>query len=190
MPFGRKEPERIVMSFPESAQMLQRARGQRHITVAIALAGADMQEHPAGIHVAHLQVQSLTQTQTAGVESDQGDSMVQGGDAAQDLAHLLGRENDRQLESGLGPDQFQLRWPGPPERFLPKEFDGAQGLGGSLAGDLLDALEMNEILTQLLGRDQIWSAVEMFGPLANTGKVSLLGAGSDGQQFEILGKGF
>jgi len=190
MSSGWKEPDRIVMGFPEGAQMLQRARGQRHITVAIALAGADIQEHPAGIHVAYLQVQSLTQTQTARVESDQGDPMVQRGDAAQDLAHLLGREDDRQLESGLGPDQVQFCRPGSPERFLPKQFDGAQGLGGSLAGDLLDALEMNEILTQLLGRNQIRSGLEMFGPLANTGKVSPLRAGSNGQEFEILVKGF
>jgi len=190
MPFGRKEPDWIAMSFPKGAQMLQRARGQGHITVAIAFAGTDMQKHPAGIHVAHLQVQPLTQTQTAGVESDQGDSMVQGADTAQDLAHLLGREDDRQLESGLGPHQFQFRWPGPPEGFLPKEFDGAQGLGGGLAGDFLDALEMNEILTQLLGRNQIWSGIEILGPLANTGEVSLLGARRDWQEFEILSKGF
>jgi hypothetical protein len=49
---------------------------------------------------------------------------------------------------------------------------------------------MNEILTQLLGRNQIRSDLKMFGPLADTGKVSLLGARSDGQEFEILSKGF
>jgi len=116
--------------------------------------------------------------------------MVQGADTAQDLTDLLGRKDDRQLESGLGPYQFQFRWPGTPEGFLPKEFDGAQSLGGRLAGHLLDALEMNKILAQLLGRNQIRSDVKMFGPLANTGKVGLLGARSDWQEFEILSKGF
>ena len=59
-----------------------------------------------------------------------------------------------------------------------------------MTGDFLDALEMNEILAQLLGRDEVGSGVEVFGPLANTGKVSLLGARGNGHEFQILGEGF
>jgi hypothetical protein len=58
-----------------------------------------------------------------------------------------------------------------------------------LAGDFLDALEMNEILAQLLDRDEVRSGVEMFGPLTNTGQVSLLSARGDGQELQILGEG-
>jgi len=90
----------------------------------------------------------------------------------------------------LSANQFQFGWPEPAQRFLPKEFDGAKGLGGSLAGDFLDALEMDEILAQLLGADEVWSGVEMLGPLADTGQVSLLGSRGNGQELEILGKGF
>src|SRR6185295_1789958 len=102
------------------------------------------------------------------------DPMVQGHDGAQDLAHLLCREDDGQFEARLSPSQLQFRRPGPAQAFLPKEFDRAQSLGGSLAGDLFDAFEMDEILAQLLDGDQLWGRLEILGPLANTGEVSLL----------------
>ena len=59
-----------------------------------------------------------------------------------------------------------------------------------MAGDLLDALEMDEILAQLLGSDHLRSGLEMLGPLANTRQVSLLRARGNGQQLQIIGKGF
>ena len=142
-----------------------------------------MQEHPSGINVGHLQVQTFTQTQSTGVKSDEGDPLVQGGGAGKDEANLLGGEDDRQFESGLSAHQFQFRRPNPPQGLLPKKFDRAKGLGGGLAGDFLDALEMDEVLAQLLGRDQVWSGLEILGPLANTGEVSLLGARGNGQEL-------
>jgi hypothetical protein len=148
-----------------------------------------VQEHSSGINVGHLQVQTFTQTQSAGVEGGEGDPLVQGGDTAEDLANLLGGEDHGQFESRLSANQFQFRRPNPPQAFLPKEFDGAKGLGGSLAGDFLDALEMDEILAQLLGRDQVWSRLEILGPLANTGEVSLLGARGNRQELQIVGEG-
>jgi hypothetical protein len=105
------------------------------------------------------------------------------------LANLLSGEDDGQFEPRLSPNQFQFRRPNPPQTFLPKEFDRAQGLGGGLAGNFLDALEMDEILTQLLGRDHLWSALEMLSPLANTGQVSFLGSWGDRQKLQILGEG-
>ena len=109
---------------------------------------------------------------------------------AEDRAHFARREDHRQFKHGRGPRQLQFRRPASSEGFLPEELDGAQGLGGSLAGDLLDAFEVDEILTQLLGRDEVRSGMEMFGPLANAGEVGLLSARGDGQQFQILIKGF
>jgi len=170
--------------------MFQGAPGQGHVPVPIAFACADVQEHPSGVNVGHLQVQPFTQAQSAGVKGEQGDPLIQGGDGAEDVANLLGGEDDRQFESGLSADQFQFRRPNPPQGFLPKEFDGAKSLGGSLAGDFLDALEMDEVLAQLLGGDQVWSGLEIFGPLANAGEVSLLGARSNRQELQIIGKGF
>jgi hypothetical protein len=111
-------------------------------------------------------------------------------DAGEDVANLRGGEDDRQFESGLRANQFQFGRPKPPQGFLPKKFDRAKGLGGGLAGDFLDALEMNEILAQLLDRDQVWSGPEIFGPLANTSEVSLLCARGNRQKLQIFGEGF
>src|SRR5437667_6630172 len=153
MPFGWKEPHWVAMGFPERAQMLQGAGGQRDVTVAIAFTSADVNEHARRINVAHLQMQSFTQTQSAGVKGDQGDPLVQGGGTGEDLANLLGGEDDGQFELGLSANQLEFRRPDSPQAFFPKEFDRAQGLGGSLAGDFLDALKMDEILAQLLRID-------------------------------------
>jgi len=190
MPFGRKEPEGVAMSFPECAQMLQSARGQGDVTVTVAFAGADVQEHPSGIDVGHLQVQPFAQTQSAGVKSDEGDPLVQGGNAGEDLADLLGGEDDGQFELRLSASQFQFCRPNSPQGFLPKKFDRAKGLGGGLAGDFLDALEVDEVLAQLLGADQVRSGLEILGPLANTGEVSLLGSRGNRQELQIFGEGF
>jgi len=189
MPFGREEPEGVAMSFPKRAQMLQGAPWQGDVTVAIALASPDVQEHPSSIDVGDLQVQPFTQTQSAGVKGDEGDPLVQGANAGEDLANLLSREDYGQFEPRLSPHQFQFRRPNPAQTFLPKELDRAQGLGGGLAGNFLDALEMDEILTQLLGRDPLWSTLEMLRPLANTGQVSFLRSRGDRQKLQIFGEG-
>jgi hypothetical protein len=77
--------------------------------------------------------------------------MIQEGDARQHATRLRGRKDDGQFELGIGADQFDLGRPGLAKGFLPEELDGAEGLGGSLAGDLLDRLEMDEVLAEFLG---------------------------------------
>jgi len=114
-----------------------------------------MQKHPLGVDVADLQPQSFTQTQATRVDGNQTNTMVQGGHTVKDLADLIGRENDREFELSIGPDQFNFLGPGTVEGFLPKEFDGAEGLGGSLAGNFLLSFEIDEVLPEFLGRDQV-----------------------------------
>src|SRR5437773_747829 len=60
--FGREKPVRMPMSFPLFLEPVQGAFGQGDITVAIAFARADMQEHALGIHILDLQVQAFAQT--------------------------------------------------------------------------------------------------------------------------------
>jgi hypothetical protein len=62
-------------------------------------------------------------------------------------------------------------------------------LGGSLTGDLLDGLEMDEVLAELLGADLIGGGGEELTELTDAGEVSLLGACADGQEFQVLGEG-
>jgi hypothetical protein len=115
--------------------------------------------------------------------------MIQGGHAFEDAAHLGGREDDGQFELGVGADQFHLGRPGAAKGFLPEKLDRAEGLGGGLPGDLLDGLEMNEVLAELLGADLIGRTVEVFAELSNAGVVGLFGAGTDGQELQVVGEG-
>jgi len=148
-----------------------------------------VQEHALGIDVADLQPKAFAQTQAAGVDGGQTDAVIQEGNTSQHAARLRGREDDGQFELSIGADEFHLGRPGTAEGFFPEEFDGAERLGGSLAGDLLDGLEMDEVLAELLGGDLVGGNVEMLAELADAGEVSLFSAGTDGQELQILGEG-
>jgi hypothetical protein len=115
--------------------------------------------------------------------------MIEGGDVAEDAAHLGGRENDGQFELRIGADESHLGRPGAAESFLPEEFDRAERLGGGLPGDLLDGLEVNEVLAKLLGAELIGGTIEVLAQLADAGVVGLLGAGTDRQELQVVGEG-
>jgi hypothetical protein len=181
--FGGKDQRGMPMAFPLFAQELKGAHGQRHVTVLVALAAADVQEHALGIDVAHLQAQPFAQPQTAGVNGDQADAMIQRSDFLQHAAHFAGREDDRELELRVGAGQLDFMRPGAFEGFLPEDFDGADGLGGSLAGDFLFALEVDAILADVLRGDEVGRFAAELAQLADAGEVGLFGARADGQEF-------
>jgi len=74
------------------------------------------------------------------------------------------------------------------EGFLPEEFDRTERLSGTLAGEAPLGLEIDEVLTELLGADQVGRAVKVFGQLARASPVALLAAGLKRQQGQILGE--
>jgi hypothetical protein len=115
--------------------------------------------------------------------------MVECRHGREDAAYFGGGEHDREFELGVGPDQFQLVGPGTMEGFFPEELDGADGLGAGLAGDLLVGLEVNAILADLLGADQVGRFAVKLAELAQAGVVGLLGAGTEGQKLEVVGEG-
>ena len=116
--------------------------------------------------------------------------MIPRGDQAQDAPHLASREHDGQFEAGIGADQVEFEWPEAFEGFFPEELEGANDLGGSLAGELLLGLEMNAILAELLGRDEVGGFAIELAQLADAGEVGPLGAGADGQEGEVIGERF
>lgn len=185
---GGEEQRRMAMRFPLIAQEQKRALGQRHVTIAVALARADVQEHALGIDVAHLKVQAFPQAQAAGINGGQADALIQGGNRGQEASDFGGGEDDRKFELMIGANQFNFSGPGKPEGFFPEEFDGAEGLGAGLAGDFLDALEMDEILTELFRGDQVGGLGVELTQLTDTGEVSLLGARLDTEQLQVIGK--
>ncbi len=186
---GGKEPGRMPVRFPLFAQELEDALGQGDVTILIAFAGADVQEHALGVNVGNLQAQTFAQTQATGVNETQADPVIQGGHAGQNTAHLGRREHDREFELRIGARQLEFMRPGTVERFFPEQFDRADRLRAGLAGDFLDALEVNAILADVLGLEQVGGAVVKLTELAETGIVSRLRAWADGQQLEIIGVG-
>jgi len=106
---------------------------------------------------------------------------------SQDAANFLGREDHRQFVLGIGADQFQLMGPDALKGFLPEDLDGADGLGGSLAGDFFVALEVDAILADFLRLNQIGGFAAVLAELADAIPVGLLGAGEDGQKCQIIG---
>ena len=74
------------------------------------------------------------------------------------------------------------------ESFFPEEFDGADSLGAGLACDFLYRLEMDAILAEVFGREQIGGFAVELAQLADAGVIGLFGAGADGQEFEVIGE--
>jgi hypothetical protein len=184
--FGREEPARVPVRLPLFSEPLQGALGQGDITIRIAFARTDMHEHGLGIHIRDLEVQPFAQTQAAGVNGGQANAMIDGCDVSQDLADFLGGEDDRQLELRIGSDQLDFRGPGLAESFFPEELDGANGLGGSLAGEFLLGFEIKEVLAEFFGGDQVGRFAVKLAEFAEASPVPQHGAFGQGQQAQVV----
>jgi hypothetical protein len=114
--------------------------------------------------------------------------MIHGRHQGDNAAHLGGRENDGQFELRGGTSKLQFGGPGPAESFFPEEFDGAQDLSGALAGESPLGFEINEILTEFFGADQVGGAVEVLGQLAQASPITLLAAGLERQEGQVVGE--
>ena len=178
----------VTMRPPELTQQIQRASGHRNVTIPIAFASTNMEEHPFSIDVLHSQSQPFAQAQAAGIDGGQADSMIQSFDRSEDLPHLLGREDHGEFQLRIGPDQFDFLGPGTAEGFLPEEFDGAQRLGGRLPRDLLLGLQEDEILPEFIRGNLIGGLGEMLAELSHAGPVGFLGAGTVREELEIFGE--
>jgi hypothetical protein len=80
--------------------------GGGHVTIAIAFAAADVQEHALGVDVAGFQVEPFTQPQAAGVKGDQGHVMIHGhglvGDLVRVALKVIGHLTDAGPVTSLG----------------------------------------------------------------------------------------
>jgi hypothetical protein len=80
--------------------------------------------------------------------------------------------------------------PGAAECLFPKELDGANGLGAGLAGDFLVGLEVNAVLADVLRGKEVRGLVVELADLAQASEIGLLGAGTNGQELEVVREGF
>lgn len=185
---AREEQLGVVVSSPLLAQQIEGACGKGHVAIAIALAAADVQEHALGIDVGHAQVEAFAQAQAAGVNGGEADAMIQSGDVREDAVSFGLGEDDREFKLEVGANELDFGGPGAFEGLFPEEFDGADGLCGSLSGDFFVALEMDEVLAQFFGGGQLRGFGEVVCQLAHASQVSLLSAGQDADQLEVVGE--
>ena len=186
--FGGKQEGRMAVGFPLLAQEQQGALGQGDVAVAIAFARANMQEHASGIDVGHLKAQTFAQPQTAGVDRDEADALVEQGNFGQNEADLAGGKYDGELELGGGADQLDLGGPGTAKGFLPEHLEGADGLSGGGTTEATLGFEVEEVLAQFLGCGLFGGLVQVLGQVANTGQIADLGARLQGQQAQVVGE--
>ena len=73
--------------------------------------------------------------------------------------------------------------------FFPEELEGADDLGGGLAGHLFFGLEVEAVVAELLGADQVGGFGEVLADVVDGGVVGLFGAEADGQQGQVRGEG-
>src|SRR5215510_3499133 len=130
--FCRKKQRRIAMRNPVLAQQLQGSFRQRDVTVLGALAVADVNHKAGAIDVGHAQMGSFLQTQAAGVDGGETNSVARQSDVTENLTHLREVQDDGQLllrrwsyQTEGGPIFFQ--------RALKEKLDAADGDGRSVA---------------------------------------------------------
>lgn len=184
--FGREEQRGMAMGLPELAQQFERALRQGDVAIAIAFGAANVQEHPFGIDVADLQAQAFSQAQAAGVKGGQTDPMIQGGHRRENFANFDGGEDDRQFELRIGADQLDFGGPDLLEGFFPEEFDRAESLRGSLAGDFFDGLEVDEILAEFFDGNQLGGFLVELAELTHARQVRGDGPGAEGHEEQIV----
>ena len=186
--FGWEEEAGMAMALPACTEQQEGALREGDVTVTVALAATDVQEHALRVNVADLQVQALAQAQATGIDGDQGDAVVQRRHRGEDATDLRGGQDDGELELRGGPDELDLGGPGSVERLLPEVLDGTDGLGGTGAGEAAVGLEVEEVLPEVLGAEVFGGAPEVLAQLAHAGQVGLLGAGQEREETEVFGE--
>jgi hypothetical protein len=193
--FAGKEKGGMTVASPLLAQKRQRAGGQRDVTILVALASPDVEEHSFRIDVAHLKANTFAQSQAAGINGGETNAMIKRGNQGNDAPDFSSGKNDRELELRIGADQFDFMRPDAFKCFLPEDFDGADDLRAGLPGELLFGLEVNAILAELFGSNQVGRFIVELAELTDAGVVNwnklfderfaigLFSAGKDRQEF-------
>ncbi|MCI0538591.1 MAG: hypothetical protein L0Z50_25570 [Verrucomicrobiales bacterium] len=112
--------------------------------------------------------------------------MIEGFDLFENLAHFLDREHHRELEARISPDQPHFARPGLAKSSFPEEFDRADVLGGSLAGELFLRFEVEEVLAEFFRSDEVRRLAEILAEFADACPVAQDGAFGQREQVQVV----
>jgi hypothetical protein len=171
--WSREDEERVAMGDPILAQQLESPRREGDVAIFTTFPKADVNHLPRAIDIGNLKMGSLLQPQTTGVDRREAGPIALQPDEAKNLKNLIGTEDDRELLLAGRTNQIESGDVSV-ENLLEEELDATQGNGRGRAGEFLDILEKEKILSELFLRDQIWGFVKVLRELTHGPDVSLL----------------
>src|ERR1700758_156527 len=104
-----KEPVLGLAPAPVHAQDLQQLRRQHHLARKLALAFADVNDHPLAVDVRHLQVECFLATKTCAVVQGKQRAMLGVHLRVQKSAHLFATPDRGELTPYLGLDDLLIK---------------------------------------------------------------------------------
>ena len=184
---SREQENGIAVGDPVAAKNLQGALGKRDVAVFGPLAMTHVDEHPRGtVDIGDLKMGAFLKPQPAGVDGGEAGAVERQADTAKDRSNLFRAQDHRELLLPGGPNEGESA-PLSLEGFLIEELDATKSNGAGSAGELLDILEIEEILTKLLFTDLVRRFLLMLGELVHGPDIHLLRGLGKPSQLQILG---
>ncbi len=115
---------------------------------------AHVNHHAGAVDVSPAQIRSLLQTQAAGVDGAETNSVARQSHVRENLSHFRDAEDDRQLLLRRRSHNAE-DGPRAVECLFVEELDASEGDGHGVAGVMFDILEEEEVLAQLFLGHQV-----------------------------------
>jgi hypothetical protein len=163
---GGKEPGRVAMGFPVSAEQCQCLFGQGNIPVFGALAAVDMDLETWAIDVGDLQEEGFVESESQAIDGGAVDLVVQGGSGPQEALDLLHTEHGGETVRDLRANERE----GVPIAFedvLREEAEATGAEAHGRGGEAVDVVAVQEGVLQLLFRNPVGGFVVELGQQAD-----------------------
>jgi hypothetical protein len=181
----REDQKRVAMSDPILAEQFEGPGRKWNITIFRPFATPEVDHPPRAVDIRNPKMSSLLKAQTAGIDGREAGPVALKPDEAENLENLIMAENNGKLLLAGRANQVKSREVSV-ENLLEEELDAAQGNGRGRAGEFLDILEKEKVLSELFLRDQIWGFVKVLRELTHGPDVSLLSTFREAPELETL----
>lgn len=182
--FTGEEPDGIAVCDPMFAESLERPGSERYEAILVSLAPADVDEHPAGVEVADLEMQGFLQAEAeriAGPEEALQDRFADGGDQLIDFGD---REDGGKFSLLADAEVFES---GPVTRAGARVEELESGVGDlqGVGSPLLIILDVQQVVAQFVLGGQIGGLAEPLGELADGAEVGLMRSLGESGELQV-----